>query len=246
MPARNDQAIVLRLSDYSETSQIVTLFGAAEGLLRVIAKGARRSTKQRFATGMDLLEYGEIAFVPARGDSQLGTLTEWVQRDTFTGLRSDLVRLYGGLYAAELVGALTEEADPHPELFDVLLALLRALANPEGPAPTRLMPRFQFALLRTIGYAPELTACVMCRRAIPASAPAFFSPTAGGLLCRDCEKHHPERRSVPPRVAGERPGARDPVAWFDLFDYYTTHLAGRRFKTATELLRLLRAAAAPL
>jgi len=232
-----DLAVVLRLTDYSETSQIATLFGAEQGLLRVIAKGARRGTKTRFATGLDLLELGEIGFVPARGDAQLGTLTDWTQRETFTGVRRELVRLYGAMYATELIAALTEEADPHPELFDALLKLLRGLAGPPPAAPQ--IPIFQFALLAAIGYEPMLDACVSCQRPIPRGTPVYFSAGAGGFLCRDCEVTHVEKWHVSPRLVGTTVGSGVPSAWFDLLDYHLTHIAGRRFKTAPELARLL-------
>jgi DNA repair protein RecO (recombination protein O) len=232
MTPLRDDAIVLRLAEYSETSQIVTLFGAAHGQLRLIAKGVRRSTKTRVAAGLDLLEYGAVGFIPPHGDAQLGILTEWTQRDAFAGLRREAQRLYGALYAVETVAALTEEADPHPELFTALEHALQTLAGdtPAGPA----IVRFQNALLQAIGYAPNLTACVNCGGDIRRGAPVFFSSTAGGLLCRDCELHFVEKRRVPPHLLAP-PGAGSAEAWFELLDYHLTHVAGRRFKTAAVL-----------
>ncbi len=237
MPPINDQAVVLRLSEFSETSQIVTLFSADHGRLRLIAKGIRRGTRQRFAVGLDLLELGSVGFLPARSADRLGTLTDWVQREPFSGLRRELVRLYGGLYAAELVHMLTEEGDPHPTLFSALVAALRRLAGPDQAAP--VVPAFQWELLRAIGYAPCLDACVECRRPLGQSGPVYFSATAGGLLCRDCEAPHVEKWQVPPGLAAQRPGAGDPSGWFKLFDYHLTHIAGRPSRSAGPLAALL-------
>ena len=194
MPIRTDQAIVLRLTDYSETSQIATLFTAQNGLVRLIAKGSRRSTRKSFSAGLDLLEYGEVRYAPPRGDAGLGNLAEWTQRDTFSGLRADLLRQYGALYAAELTSKLTEEFDPHPGLFTALLDLLRQLADPADTAPTPGRPtgtpaaivRFQAALLREIGYAPILRRCVACGKPRERGTRAYFSASAGGMLCGDC------------------------------------------------------------
>ena len=41
----SDRCICLRKTEYSETSQILTLFGYIHGITRVIAKGAHRRTK---------------------------------------------------------------------------------------------------------------------------------------------------------------------------------------------------------
>jgi DNA repair protein RecO (recombination protein O) len=248
MPVRTDQAIVLRLTDYSETSQIVTLFTAKAGLVRLIAKGSRRGTRTRFAAGLDLLEYGEVSYAPARGEAGLGTLTEWVQRDAFTGLRAELVRQYGGLYAVELVSKLTEEYDPHPELFDALLGLLRGLAGgPGGPPqapgaatdPIAVIVRFQGALLKAIGYAPILDHCVGCGTPRVRGTRAYFSSSAGGLICRDCEMHHVEKRRISSTMLDGGPSGRSAVDWIVLLDYHLTSVAERSFKTGERLLRLL-------
>jgi len=233
MAIRTDQAIVLRLSDYSETSQIVSLFTAGSGLARLIAKGVRRGTRKRFAAGLDLLEYGEVSYAPPRGAAGLGTLTEWVQRDAFAGLRGNLLCLYSGLYAAELVSALTEEYDAHPELFAALLATLRELAEARPPVAT--IVRFQLELAAAIGYAPQLRECVGCGRPRTRGAPAYFSSTAGGLLCRDCEMHHVEKRRISPAMIDRGPQAGNFEQWFDLLDYHFSHVAGKAFKTAERL-----------
>jgi DNA repair protein RecO (recombination protein O) len=243
MSTYTDQAVTVRLTEYSETSQIVTLFTADHGLVRLIAKGVRRSTRKRFAAGLDLLELGELGFLPAHGDAQLGTLTDWVQRDAFTGLRRELLRLHGALYAAELVASLTEEADPHPELFQALVRALRSLAGREPAAPQVVV--FQSELLRAIGYAPELERCVDCGHKASPGRAWHFSAGAGGLLCRDCEVHQVEKRRVPAGLVGTRPGTGDPRAWFELLDYYLTHLAGRRLKTAEQVAALLAKPADP-
>ncbi len=230
MPAQNDQAVVLRLSDFSETSQVATLFTAGSGLLRLIAKGSRRGTKTRFAVGLDLLELGDVSYIPRHGDAQLGTLTEWVQRDAFSRVRRELLRLNAALYAAELVAGLTEESDPHPELFAALVGFLRGLAG-EGPAAP-LVPQFQADLLRAVGYAPNLEECVSCHRRAPWSGPVYFSAGAGGLLCRDCEVHFVEKRRLRPALLATGSAAGDPPEWFALLDYHITYVAGRKFQTS--------------
>lgn len=248
MPIRSDQAVVLRLSDYSETSQIVTLFTARDGRVRLIAKGSRRGTRQRFAAGLDLLEYGEVSYVPARGEAGLGTLTEWTQLDTFSGLRAELVRQYGGLYAVELVDKLTEDYDPHPELLEALLKMLRRLAGGRDAAqpgsttpadPIAAVVRFQGILLKAIGYAPILRRCVGCGQPRVRGTRAYFSSSAGGLICRDCEVHHVEKRQISPAMLDGKPESQSPAEWFLLLDYHLSNVAGRAFKVSAQLQKLL-------
>ena len=56
-----DRCICLRKTEYSETSQILTLFGRDLGIVGVIAKGAHRRTKagaSKFDGGIVLLDVG--------------------------------------------------------------------------------------------------------------------------------------------------------------------------------------------
>ncbi|MEP0843211.1 MAG: DNA repair protein RecO, partial [Phycisphaerae bacterium] len=136
MSAINDQAIALRRLDYSETSQVLLFLTRAHGPRRLIAKGIKRGTRDRFAVGIDLLERGDVTFIArAGGEGSLGTLTEWRQVTIHAGLRGNLGRLYAAQYAAEITAAMIEEADPHPELYDALCRLLERLAEGGGGSP---------------------------------------------------------------------------------------------------------------
>src|SRR3954451_4668586 len=131
MPLTADRCICLRKVEYSETSQILTLLGRREGIVRVIAKGAHRTTKQgasKFGGGIDLLDIGQAVFTLDL-ERQLGTLTEWTLVEGQLELRRDLRAMYLAQYAAELVGFLIEEHDPHPDLYDRLEQTLTELGT---------------------------------------------------------------------------------------------------------------------
>ncbi len=229
-----DDAIVLRRLDYSEASQVLAFFGRRHGQVRLIAKGIKRGTKKAFAAGIDLLEAGAVVFVRAEGRSGLGTLTEWRQTDAFLGLRSDVRRLYAGQYAAEVTAQLTEEGDPHPELYDALADLLRSLAGGAEVIPA--VVRFQMALLTAVGLVPILDACAACQKEVPPAALEYFSAGEGGMICRDCEPSVVEKRRVAPGVAdalsrGECPAGAAPGA-FDLLNYAVSYAMGRPARLA--------------
>lgn len=233
-----DQAIVLRLTDYSESSQIGWFFTLTHGLVRLIAKGTRRGTKQRVAVGLDLLELGELTYVPARGDAALGTLTDWRQLDAYTGVRSQLGSLYGALYASELVVAFAEDHDPAPKLWRHLAETLHALANETNAAPQ--IARFQINALREFGVLPELHQCVECGHPPADRDRCYLSAVAGGLLCRDCEGNHVDKQPVPRELLEEGVLEKRPELWFDLLDYFITELHNRPLRSAGMLKQALR------
>lgn len=194
-----DRCICLRKVEYSETSQILTLLSRAHGLVRVIAKGAHRTTKagaSRFSGGIDLLDVG-IAVFTHRPEKDLATLTEWKLVEGQIPLHRHLRGIYLGLYAAELASLLVEEHDPHPELFDRLEQCLTDLATPRAE---QAFLAFQLDLLRDTGDLPELGQCVECGAQLTDRFGVSFAPARGGMVCRRCEAQFPDRRSFDPRL----------------------------------------------
>jgi DNA repair protein RecO (recombination protein O) len=195
----HDRCICLRKTEFSETSQILTLFSREHGITRVIAKGAHRRTKagaSKFDGGVDFLDVGDAVFShdPAR---DLVPLTEWSLREGHLALRKSLRGIFLGLYAGELVSRLIEEHDAHAELFDRLEQTLPELATARRE---EAFLAFELDLLRESGYLAELFNCVSCGGALDERAPVFFSPARGGVICRNCEAATPDRAQVDPRL----------------------------------------------
>jgi len=230
-----DAAVVLGRVEYSEASQIITLCTRAHGKVRVIAKGIKRGTKKRYATGVDLLEVGEVTFIARReAAAGLSTMTEWRQTRTLSGLREKLFRIHAGQYAAEVTAHLTEDWDPHPGLYDALVGCLEALAEADG----HLEPTVAYLrnLLTAIGSWPVFHACVRCGAV--GDSP-HFSSLEGGLICDSCGPAQPEKRRVRPQTVhllrGDA-GAEATEGGFALLNYHIAHLMGREPLLARHLL----------
>ena len=133
MSAEKSLGIVLRVVDFSETSCVVTIFTRDCGKVRGLAKGARRP-KGPFESALDLLALVRLVFLRKSSDA-LDLLTEAKLERRFRGAERGLARLYAGYYVAELLDALTDDDDPHPELFDAAEQALRALESAVPTAP---------------------------------------------------------------------------------------------------------------
>jgi DNA repair protein RecO (recombination protein O) len=198
-----DTAICIRVTDYSETSQIVTLFTRATGKITAIAKGSKRP-KSTFDGPIEVFSYGEIVFSDSSRE-KLATLTEFQQQPGLADLANNLFALNCCLFGAELVNGLTHDYDPHPQLFDSFLRFLqdaseRRLSSVasakeeessiENRKALALLILFQLTLLREIGLMPILNACANCKTQYASrdtQYEAYFSSSANGLICRDCE-----------------------------------------------------------
>ena len=197
-----DVSICIRATDYSETSQIVTFFTRATGKISAIAKGSKRP-KSTFDGPVEMFSYGKTVFsVPTR--EKLATLTEFEQQPSFTNLANNLFALNCASFAAELVNLLTDEHDPHPQLFDSFLQFLKNInelqfTSHEPRATSHglsLLILFQLTLLKEVGLMPILDYCVNCKTRYERRATSdefYFSSSANGLICRDCEASFPDK-----------------------------------------------------
>lgn len=196
-----DTAICLRTVDYSDTSQVLTLFTKLSGKIGAIAKGAKRKNNS-FDGPVETLAYGHMIFKPAPNEG-LATLTEFQQTPVFIQLTRKLFTLNAALFAVELTDAFTEANDPHPDLFDVLFNFLNDLQEtPDIKNATALLIVFQLSLLSEIGARPVMKNCANCKTQLSSKWGKFyFSSNANGLICPDCQSNYPDRTSLAHQTA---------------------------------------------
>ncbi|MCA9267578.1 MAG: DNA repair protein RecO [Planctomycetales bacterium] len=240
-------AIVLRTVEFSETSLIVTLFTEDAGKLSALAKGARRP-KGPFDGALDLLTTCRVVFL-RKSSGSLDLLTEAKLERRFHAATRSLPALYAGYYVAELLREMTDEHDPHPELFHLACRTLTALdENCEVPS---CVLRFELGALRLLGHLPALAECCGCGSQTSKGQRVAFGLVAGGVLCHRCRHGKRQVASVSrPALRRMRQLADDePDGELDddgdkqrrkldgeirgLMNRYLCNLLGRRPKTQT-------------
>lgn len=140
-------AFVLHRRAFGESSQILELFTRDRGRLGVLAKGIRA----RGRGGMQADPF-QLIGVSLRGRGELPLL---VRSEPLHALPAPLlngVSSLAGLYLNELLLALLQREDPHPGLFEHYTLCMQELCG----SPALALRRFEWALLRELGYAPDL------------------------------------------------------------------------------------------
>jgi DNA repair protein RecO (recombination protein O) len=197
---KKDKGICIRTTDYSESSQILVFFTAQNGKLSVIAKGAKRP-KSSFSGPIELCIAGDMVF-SLRDGEKLGTLTEF--NPTFLGfaLRKKLFALNCALFACELLNMFTKELDPHPAMFDEALVFLQRLEENSDDRVLPFLILFQSALLSETGSQPLCDRCTNCKKKFAGDWQQFyFSSSANGFICRDCESAFIDKRAISSKCA---------------------------------------------
>jgi DNA repair protein RecO (recombination protein O) len=165
-----------------EADKVLTLFSKERGIIKAVAKGARKPGTKTGGRA-DLLNVNKLML--ARGRT-FEIITQAESVETFPELRKDLSRLAYGLYYAELTQqfgvGLGEDTGPY---FEYLLAGLTLQARaPHDPA--WLCLQYELGLLDMLGYRPELTYCVNCREVLGDYNLGSFDREAGGVVCQNC------------------------------------------------------------
>jgi DNA repair protein RecO len=92
---------------------------------------------------------------------------------------------------------MTHDYDPHPELFEAFLEFLQNATDKENKSRiSALLILFQLSLLREVGLQPVLNSCANCKTSHESrttSHETYFSSTANGIICRDCEASFPDK-----------------------------------------------------
>ncbi|MFP5501153.1 MAG: DNA repair protein RecO [Candidatus Sericytochromatia bacterium] len=187
------QAITLKTYPVGEHDKILVLFSREHGLRRVMAKGARRA-QSRLGGRSEPLCHNE--WLLARG-KRMDVVAQCETVTAHRALRTDFDRLMAAMYVAEATGALIDELQPYPEVFDALSAMLTCLAQTDSVALATLW--YELRLLDLLGYRPELDACVHCEAELAASC--GFHPELGGGLCDACSPMLRGMRLMPGTLA---------------------------------------------
>jgi DNA repair protein RecO (recombination protein O) len=253
VPRVKDQAICVRLLDWSQSSQIVTLLTQHHGKFTGVAKGSKRnspSSMARFSGGFELLTRGQV-LAAVKDTGELAALTEWDLQETFPHLRRSLQAHQFALYAADLTHALLADLDAHPQMFAALDEFLASLGNPDPPTLAIALLRFQWRTLADAGYQPQLDRDMVSGSPLPPARTYVFDPVAGGFtLPALALENRPGRWAARPKTLA---ALRDAAAGlFDSLDpldvqranrllaSYATVLLDRELPTVPFLLASLR------
>jgi DNA repair protein RecO (recombination protein O) len=178
----SSEGVVLKVHALGDTSRIVTAYTREHGLLKFVAKGARKAPS-RFGYALEPLSRSRFVFY-MKPDRDLHLLSQAEVLDPLGSRLADLSRLAHAQAALELVDRLVWGEEAHAELYDLLVATLAGCAAAPVTSLVAVTLAFQLQLASELGYRPRLDACAVDGRAV--SQRRLFSPARGGLVCEGC------------------------------------------------------------
>lgn len=185
-------ALCVRIGEFAESSAVVSLVTEGMGLVRAMARGAKR-VRNGFLGPLDRGVLYRVR-LGSRGEGLLHLNSASV-REPFGALRRDPARFHAAEMVLEVAGDLMREGEPQPDLFRLAAFSLKVL---ERAPEDRLALATTLFLVRAAalsGHLPEIDACVACGLPIEEDRP-LVSPARGGALHAACAEREPGARTV--------------------------------------------------
>ncbi|KPL10921.1 hypothetical protein AMJ85_05080 [candidate division BRC1 bacterium SM23_51] len=185
------EALVVKASEYSESTRLVTLFSPDHGRVRVLAKGIKR-IKSRDRGSLEPFSRVQVSLY-LKDPTSLGTLRESALLSAPSALRSDYDRWLLASLVLEVLDRATLPAEDLSGLFERVCAYLEEMETTDRPDEVTVA--VLAAMLEGFGFRPEFARCGLCGSAGPFVG---FRIDKCSVTCKRCARGHEHFRPLPP------------------------------------------------
>lgn len=184
MPLIETESLILKSYSLSEADRIIVLFTRDQGLIRGVAKGARR-LKSKFGSSLEPFSIVNAEYFQKDDRELVSIQNVELVRSSFE-VASVPAYLKTFSYFADLIQAFMPLNDPNPTLYRMVRACIDTKVNdPADLAAIRLY--FEVWLLRLVGYLPDWRKCSRCGRTLD-DVETVSNDTDENVYCGNCFK----------------------------------------------------------
>lgn len=178
------EGLILKSYSLAEADKIIVFLTKKEGLVRGVAKGAKR-LKSRFGGGLEPLTVVQVEY-NQREERELVSIRQIELVKSFFGEASEPEFLQKFAYLIEILIEFAPPHDPNENLYRMAKVCLETSAeNPESLEAITLY--FELWLLRLGGYLPDWNRCDHCKQQLNGHKKASLQINFH-LLCSLCKK----------------------------------------------------------
>lgn len=194
--------IILSKKDIGEADRLYTIYTLEAGKIQALAKGVRKP-QARLAGSLENFNLADVTVVRKQGT---GKIISSIVEENFSAIRNSLEASVFVLGELKTMDKLTGLEMRDKELFLLLKEHLETVNRMSGKHLTgkkqgflekvRLLSLgFRFKLFSQLGYKIGVVACPDCGKKVKMGK-NYFSPSAGGIVCRSCIRAGEETRQI--------------------------------------------------
>lgn len=185
MPLVETEAIILKSYNLAEADRIVVFLSRHEGVVRGVAKGAKR-LKSKFGSSLEPFSIVKIEYFIKESSELVAIQKVELTRSSFAAA-SDPEFLQVFSYLAEILIIFSPPHDPNETLYRMVTACIESGANSrDGLAAIAVY--FETWLMRLSGFLPDWSSCDACGRKLDDLEGSFFLPEMH-IRCANCHKN---------------------------------------------------------
>jgi DNA repair protein RecO (recombination protein O) len=192
MPIDQSEAIVLRSFNVGDQDKIVVFFSRDKGLLRGMAKGARKFGN-RFGSSLEPMSLIKI-FYYEKERKDLVTVSQCDLIESFFDIHKDFSTTCTLSYFSELIEEFFPARAKEDILFRLFLSTLQAIRD--GGDLGLLSRYFEAWFLQINGLLPDFRRCKKCQKKLLQGG--WLSAKMDGVYCASCTPQ--KKEATPPEI----------------------------------------------
>ncbi len=190
------EAIVLRTYDLAEADKIVVCLTREAGVVRAVARGARR-LRSRFGAGLEPFTTISLSYYEKEG-RELVTLRHLEIRHSYFKLAGRVEIVSAMSYMSELVMGFAPPHEPNEKMYRMVQACMEAIE--QIPEEVELIVRyFEVWTLKLSGFFSIMNACFRCQNRF-GEREVMYLDTELRQLCENCGKGYGTAISIETRA----------------------------------------------
>jgi DNA repair protein RecO (recombination protein O) len=183
MGVSETEAIVLRTYKLAEADKITVFLSEHAGVMRGVARGARR-LKSKFGAALEPYTLISLSYFEKEGQELVSIRQADILRSYF-GLSKHTDVVTALEYMGGLILEFTPPHEPNEKVFRMFKASLEAIAS--MPEELRQIIRYcEVWLLKLSGFLPDLRSCVKCKQSFSVENEKTYLGIDGALRCDLC------------------------------------------------------------
>lgn len=180
------EAINLKNYPLNDNDSIVVMFSKQKGLIKAVAKGAKRP-KSKLGARIQMFIANKLMLLEGKS---LDTIAEVESLNTFSKIRTSLDKMSYSMYLSELVNTFcTKEYDKNEtqEIYNLLFYSYNKIQEAKEKKDILFVVlKFQLHLMNLLGWGLDFSTCSICQKKLDEAT--LFSYQLGGFYCPECEK----------------------------------------------------------
>lgn len=226
-------AVVLNTFKLAEADKIVVCMTEKAGLIRGVARGARR-LKSRFGASLEPFTLVNLTFFEKEG-RELVTFKHAEILKSYFGSARDEETVASLGYLVELVKQFAAPNQADDRLFRMLRACVDSLVSAPASLPA-VLTYAELWVLQLAGFLPDFKVCGRCRRRLSGGAgEKIFMSGEGVLWCGECGEGQPLSGETYKLLSSMR--ASPPSVWASAFSNISPQGQRTVADTARRLVR---------